>query len=234
MALTDNQLIEKLKERFDFPVEENYSVFLEAFTHRSYRNENNLDYDNERLEFLGDAILELLVGEFLFKNFPEAREGRLSKIKSAVVNTASLSNIARRLDFDQYLRLGLGEEKANRGLRRERADVVESFTAALYLTVGLQETRQFIMPYLEDEVERYLSEGSRNFKGRLLEAVQQRWDDPPTYHVKSVKGPEHAPRYNVVVKVNGEVYADGSGANKKEAEQEAARRALKQFEPDES
>ncbi len=234
MAISDEKLLRELDEQFGFPIEANSHLFLEAFTHSSFKNENNLDYDNERLEFLGDAILEHLVAEYLFKQFPEAREGRLSKIKSSVVNTVSLSRIAEKLNFGRLLRLGQGEEKASRGLEKEQADVVEAFTAAVYLATGLQQIREFIMPYLVKEVDRYLAEGSKNYKGRLLEAAQKVVGQHPTYRVESVSGPEHDPHYSVSTSIDGEVYGHGEGKNKKEAEQSAAREALKKFDVNES
>ncbi len=232
MTDEDNDLLTALKDRFDLPVEDNPDDFLEALTHSSYRNENDLDYDNERLEFLGDAILELIAGEFIFLKFGQAQEGRLSKIKSAVVNTNSLYEIALKLNLRPLLRLGVGEQKAQRGLQRELADAVEALTAAVYLTSGLEITKQFILPYLKQQVTRYLEEGSKNYKGRLLEAVQRTWNQYPTYQVETVSGPEHAPKYRVNVQINDEIFGRGTGTNKKDAEQSAAQQALESLQVD--
>lgn len=228
-ANLDRELLERLKDEFDLPVYEAAESYLAAFTHRSYANENNLPYDNERLEFLGDAVLEFISCEYLYKNFPEKREGRLSQIKSAAVNTRALARIARQLGLDRFLRLGRGEAQAERGNERELADVLEAFVAAIYLSTNIAVTKEFILSHLVEGVEIYLQEGSKNYKGLLLEYVQQRENLYPVYHVESVTGPHHAPCHEVAVKIGDKVYGRGEGANKKEAEQVAAGEALKKL-----
>lgn len=220
-------MLSALRREFDLPVENAPDSFIAAFTHRSYANEAQLSYDNERLEFLGDSVLEFLACEWLYLEFPEAREGRLSRIKSSVVNTGALSRLAHQLNLDEFLRLGCGEAQADRGVEKELADAFEAFVAAVYLAVGYERTREFVMPHLEIEIERFLSEGSHNYKGQLLEYVQERENDPPVYTVEDVEGPAHSPLHTVSVKINNEKYARGRGTSKKEAEQQAARRALK-------
>ncbi len=226
MYTDEDELLSALTAEFDLPVENASDAFIAAFTHRSYANEAQLDYDNERLEFLGDAVLEFLVCEWLYQEFPDHREGRLSRIKSSVVNTGALSRLAHQLNLKQFLRLGRGEAQAERGVEKELADAFEAFVAAVYLAVGFEKAREFIMPHMEIEIERYLSEGNKNYKGQLLEYVQERENTPPDYTVENVEGPAHSPLHTVAVEIKGEKYARGRGTSKKEAEQQAARRAL--------
>jgi ribonuclease-3 len=226
--LTDSeqQLLDKLADEFDLSCKQNKEHYLAAFTHRSFANENNLDYDNERLEFLGDAVLEFISCNYLYGRFSEEREGRLSQIKSAAVNTTALARIARKLNLDRFLRLGRGEAQAERGNERELADVLEAFIAAIFLTCGYETVQEFILPHLIEGVEIYLEEGSKNYKGLLLEYVQRCDNLHPVYEVVNVTGPHHAPSHEVAVKIAGDIYGRGEGANKKAAEQAAARDAL--------
>ncbi len=226
MYTDEAELLKAIKNEFELPVENAPDSFVAAFTHRSYANEADLSYDNERLEFLGDSVLEFLVCEWLYQNFPDAREGRLSRIKSSVVNTGALSRLAHQINLDQFLRLGRGEAQAERGVEKELADAFEAFVAAVYLAVGFEKARDFIMPHMEIEIERFLSEGSQNYKGQLLEYVQEKENVPPGYTVENVEGPAHSPLHTVAVEIKGEKYARGRGTSKKEAEQQAARRAL--------
>jgi len=229
MYTDEQELLAAIEEEFDLPVEKAPDSFVAAFTHRSYANEARLSYDNERLEFLGDAVLELLTCEWLYGEFPEAREGRMSRIKSSVVNTNALSRLGYQLNLDDFLRLGCGEARAERGVEKELADAFEAFVAAVYLAVGYKQTREFIMPHMEIEIERFLSEGSQNYKGQLLEYVQERENSPPVYVVENVEGPAHSPFHTVSVKIKGDKIARGRGTSKKEAEQQAARRALEEL-----
>jgi ribonuclease-3 len=226
MTPSNREFLEKLRETMDVPVQDNESWFLKAFTHRSYANEKELNYDNERLEFLGDTVLDLCVAEYLFREYPDDREGRLSKIKSAVVRADALSRMARELGLPGFIRLSKGESQVKRGRDKVVADTFEAFVGALYMSSGLEEVREFILPYVRRETERYLKEGGRNYKGQLLEFTQE-WDLPnPVYEVDEVMGPEHDPVHRVVAKVEGTVYGSGEGSTKKSAEQAAAQEAL--------
>jgi ribonuclease-3 len=226
MPSNDEKFIERLSESLDVQIEGNEPAFLKAFTHRSYANEADLQYDNERLEFLGDTVLDLCVAEFLFKEFPDKREGRLSKIKSAVVRTGSLSRMAKTIGLSKFIRLSKGESKVERGRDKVIADTFEAFIGALYRSSGLSSVKEFLLPLVRNEVDRYLEEGGRNFKGQLLEYAQERGMANPIYKVDSVEGPEHNPTHTITVSIGNEVYGTGQGSTKKEAEQHAAQEAL--------
>jgi ribonuclease-3 len=226
MPSNDDKFIERLSESLDVRIEGNETAFLKAFTHRSYANEADLQYDNERLEFLGDTVLDLCVAEFLFKEFPDEKEGRLSKIKSAVVRTGSLSRMAETLNLSEFIRLSKGESKVERGRDKVIADTFEAFIGALYRSSGLSSVREFLLPLVRKEVDRYFEEGGRNFKGQLLEYAQERGMANPIYKVDSVDGPEHDPTHTIAVSIGDKVYGTGQGSTKKEAEQHAAKEAL--------
>jgi ribonuclease-3 len=202
----------------------------QALTHRSRANEDEVEgSDNESLEFLGDAILGFLVAELLFREFPADDEGRKSKMKAALVSTASLARAADRLALGSYLRLGRGEEKT--GGRRKTAllaDGFEALVAAMYLDGGLEHVRAFIERELAgslDEVRRAEVVG-QDYKSALQERLQATSGALPVYQHLPPAGPDHRKRFEVDVLVNGEAVARGSGGSKKEAEQEAARVAL--------
>lgn len=230
MERFDRKLLESLKENFEFSIDDHDEIFIRSMTHRSFANERELDYDNERLEFLGDAVIDLIVCEYLFMEYGDRLEGELSEIKSAVVNTASLTRIARKLDLGNYLRLSKGEERVQRGRDKVIADTLEAFVGAIFVSWNLDRTKDFILPYFEDEIERFLEEGTRNYKGKLLEWTQDRGLDQPHYTVDNVEGPQHMPNHTVSVYVDGEHHGTGEGRTKKDAEQEAAREALEQLD----
>lgn len=229
MREEDRDLVDRFSEAFDLPVQENVRHFLAALTHRSYANERGLDYDNERLEFLGDAVLEMVVSEYLFRRFPEAPEGRLSKIKSAAVNTRALKRIASRLQLERYVRLSKGEARSSRGRAKVVADSLEALLGAVYLSAGGGTVREFLLPHLRREIDRYLEEGSRNYKGMLLEVVQELGRAHPDYVLEDVEGPQHDPVHVVTVRIGDEVYGRGRGGTKKEAEQAASEEALERL-----
>jgi ribonuclease-3 len=202
-----------------------------ALTHRSKAHEDPSGgvIDNESLEFLGDAVLGLVIADALCRTFPESTEGQKSKIKATLVSTASLAELAERLQLGDHMILGRGEEKT--GGRRKQAllaDTCEALIAAIYLDGGLEPARQFILRELGDAVE----EGGqphyfgRDHKSRLQEALQSLGRPLPTYRITSEVGPEHRKLFHVEVLVGSESVARGVGRTKKDAEQEAAREAL--------
>lgn len=227
MTQSESAFLESLREQYDVPIDGNEKWFLRAFTHRSYANEEGLDYDNERLEFLGDTVIDLIVAEYLLETYPTEREGRLSKIKSAVVRTRTLARIAERIGLDESIRLSKGESQVDRGRNKVVADILEAFIGALYTSTDLGTTRDYILPYMIDEIERYIEQGNQNFKGQLLEFTQERGLSNPDYRLEEVKGPEHDPIHCVNVTIDGSVYGSGEGSTKKDAEQDAAQEALR-------
>jgi ribonuclease III len=205
-----------------------------ALTHRSRAHEDASGgvADNESLEFLGDAVLGFVIAEMLFRDFPHYHEGQKSKAKSALVSTASLAALAERLGLGEHLLLGRGEEKT--GGRRKLAllaDACEALIAALYLDGGLDEARRFLLRELSDEIERIRTPGFlRDFKSRLQEYLQSRDEPLPEYAIAAETGPEHDKLFHVEVRVGDALLAEASGRTKKDAEQEAARRALARLE----
>lgn len=203
-----------------------------ALTHRSAAPDGaaaEIRADNEQLEYLGDAVLGMLVSEYLVATFPHWSEGQLSKSRARLVNAASLCTAARRLNLGEYLRLGKGEEKTG---GREKpallADAFEAVVAAIYLDAGLPTSREFVKRALLDAA--IDLEGSRlelsDHKSALQEFLQARGLPSPRYAVMREAGPDHRKTFWMQVDVPGLVNATGTGANKKEAEQSAAAQAL--------
>lgn len=199
----------------------------EALTHRSFAVENNLDYDNQRLEFLGDAVLELILSEDLFQRYPDADEGVLTRIRSALVREAALVRLARKLELNRFLRIGKGEQESGGNERVSTlADAFEAVLGAYYLEAGYAATRDFLVRLVGEEFPDpvALLQGI-NPKGELQEFSQSRWNEQPEYRVRSVAGPEHQPTYEVEVRLRGSS-AIGRASGRKAAESEAARKLL--------
>jgi ribonuclease-3 len=201
-----------------------------ALTHRSYVNEHpgeGLD-DNERLEFLGDAVIDLAVSHRLMERFPEASEGELSKMRAAVVDEPGLAGLARAVGLGPLLRLGRGEELTG---GREKpsllADAMEAVVAAVYLEGGLPAVLALVDRYLGAVFEQ-ASAGTldRDYKTQLQELAQSRFRLAPRYQVVAELGPDHAKRFEVEVELRGEVVGRATGRSKKDAEQAAARQAI--------
>jgi ribonuclease-3 len=199
-----------------------------AFTHRSFANETTESVDNnERLEFLGDSVLGVVVADWLFRNLPAKHEGDFSKIKSVVVSEDSLAMVARKLGIDQYLLIGKGEEySGGREKKALLADCLEALFAACYLDSGFEVARNFVMKYLEPQIQAVLKyDYHRDYKTSLQEYMQKRWRKCPTYTLVKKTGPEHDFTFFVEVKVNDLSFGPAQGRNKKEAEQNAAKLA---------
>jgi ribonuclease-3 len=210
-------------------------LLLQALTHSSRIPDRAADdsaEDNEKLEFLGDAILELLVSEDLVRAFPAWREGQLSKSRARLVNATALAGAAQRISLGLYLQLGRGEEKTGgRSKPAILADAYEAIIAAIYLDAGLEAARQFVRRTLVNgamavEAERL---GPTDHKSALQELLQSRGSVPGTYYIISETGPDHEKTFCVEVRIAGDVTAVGMGKTKKEAEQSAAVAALIQL-----
>ena len=215
----------------------NTSFLIEALTHKSYVNErrDSGQKDNERLEFLGDAVLSLVMSDYLARRYPELSEGALSKLKAKLVSEASLGNAARRLDLGARLKLGRGEELSNgRDKTSLLADALEAIIAAVYLDGGFEASRTFTLEALTDELHQIdvLQEkpGGDDYKTRFQEWCQKRYELLPRYVIVRETGPDHQKVFEVEVQVNDRVFGMGRGHSKKEAEQEAAQRALEEAE----
>jgi ribonuclease-3 len=210
------------------------ALLAEALTHRSHRRPASGDAlpDNERLEFLGDAVLGFVVSDLLCEMFPVFAEGKLSRIKANLVSATHLGRVAARLELGRYLRLGAGEEKT--GGRQKRAilaDAVEALVAAVYRDGGLEATRRFVEEFLVSDLEEGGHEplARADYKSALQEYLQGRRLPAARYHTAESRGPEHAKTFTIELWVGEQLLARGEGRSKKEAEQQAARRALEQL-----
>jgi ribonuclease-3 len=204
---------------------------LAALTHKSYVNEHRAEEglaDNERLEFLGDAVIDLAVSHRLMERFPTAREGELSKMRAAVVDEQGLSEMARALGLGELLRLGRGEElTGGRQKASLLADAMEAVIAAVYLGDGLDPVLRIVDRFLGEAFARAAAGTlDRDFKTQLQELAQSRMRATPRYRVVAEHGPDHSKTFEVETDVRGEVVGRGSGRSKKDAEQAAARLAL--------
>ena len=200
-----------------------------AFTHTSYANEHRLlnISHNERLEFLGDAVLQLIISEYLYTKYPKRPEGDLSKMRSMIVREESLAGFARDCQFDHFIKLGRGEEKSG-GRNRDTilGDLFEAFLGALLLDKGVEAVKSFLYQVMIPKVEAGDFERVTDYKTKLQELLQINGDVEITYQVVSETGPAHAKNFEVAVLINGRKSGQGQGRSKKLAEQEAAKNAF--------
>ena len=208
----------------------NKDLLVQAFCHRSYLNEKPDFYltNNERLEFLGDAVLELVVTEDIYQNYPEKPEGELTNWRAALVNSKFLGKLARDLDFNDFLLLSKGEAKE---LGKARlyilANTFEALIGAVYLDRGYKICQEFIKKHLMPKLPDILEKGAfRDAKSRFQEEAQERTGITPLYKVLEEWGPDHAKHFIIGVFLNEELVAKGDGSSKQEAEEEAAKNAL--------
>ena len=206
-----------------------------ALTHRSYRYENDgVDRDNQRLEFLGDAALGFVTAAYLHEHYPELREGDMTRIRSQVSSSKALYDTAAQIDLGQFLLLGRGEEQSG---GRERpsnlADAFEAVLGAAYLDGGTKAVERIFRKLIAEIICSGLpASESDNPKGALQEKVQAQWKTVPKYRVVSERGPSHARRYTAEVQIGEEAFGSGTGTTKRAAEMEAARVTLAQLERD--
>ncbi|MBI2852153.1 MAG: ribonuclease III [Chloroflexi bacterium] len=206
------------------------SLLEQSLIHSSYVNENPglARFSNERLEFLGDAVLGLIAAETLYRRSPALTEGQMTRLRAVLVRRETLARFAQAIRLGNYLYLGKGEE-AGGGRQRQAnlAGAFEALTAAVYLDRGLDVVRDFIFKFLKPELERAVSPAvAADYKSALQELIQASEQQTPSYHVKEVTGPEHDRVFTVEVSVGGRMLGSGSGKSKKTAEEEAARSAL--------
>jgi ribonuclease III len=211
----------------------NKSLLQRAVTHRSYVNESGKTAkDNERLEYLGDSVLALVVNEYLFKHFEDYQEGKLAKIKSAVVSESTLAKLARKIDLGEFILMGRGEDHSG---GRERpsilANTLEAVIGAIFLDSGLKVSRKFVLALIRDEIEIVNSPTSmRDPKTALQEYVQKKYKDRPVYEVVAERGPDHRKEFTVRLVINGREIVTGEGPSKRKAEMNAARISLQKIE----
>lgn len=203
-------------------------MLKKALTHTSYASEKALDYDNQRLEFLGDAVIELVVSDFLFNKFKEKSEGELTAIRSSIVQRPALADAARSITLQNYIFLGKGEKESN-GSNRDSTlcDAFEAVMGAIYLDGGLEEVKRVFLQITGRIIEKVSTATfNPNPKGLLQEMLQKERGIKPVYIIKDVTGPEHVPVFTVEVYIGKDKVSEGKGNNKKQAEVEAATIAL--------
>ncbi len=208
----------------------NRDFLIQAFCHRSYLNENPdfyLDH-NERLEFLGDAVLELVVTEYLYKQYPKKAEGELTNWRASLVNAKILAEVAGELDFNEFLLLSRGETKEIGKARQYiLANTFESLVGSIYLDSGYTTCEDFIKKYLIVKLPEIVEKGLfRDSKSRFQEEAQERAGITPTYRVLKESGPDHAKLFVIGVFLDRDLIAEGEGSSKQEAEEAAAKNAL--------
>ena len=217
----------KLQRLLDLPFRQPH-LCEEALTHKSFAAEHHLDYDNQRLEFLGDAVVQIILTRYLFDRYPDLQEGDLTKIRSALANQDSLAAMAREISLGGFLLMGKGEKELN-GQDRDStlSDLFEAFLAAVYLDFGLEKATGFFLGILEkehpDPIELL---HDLNPKGALQEYTQKYSGGMPVYKTVSVTGPDHALRYTVELSLHGRTVSSAVAGSRKTAEREAARIAL--------
>jgi len=209
----------------------NENLLKQAFVHRSYLNENpafELRH-NERLEYLGDAVLELIVTEYLFKNYPDLTEGEMTNLRAALVNSQMLSQVADRLGLNDFLYLSKGEAKEiGRGRQYILANTLEAFMGAFYLDQSYKAVENFIYNNLIPELKNIIDKKLwRDHKSLFQEAAQERVSITPGYEVLKESGPDHDKKFVIGVYLGKELVAQGEGSSKNEAQQQAAENALK-------
>lgn len=227
----DTQLTTELKERYGI-VFHDVNLLEQAFTHSSYVNEHRYLKlsDNERLEFLGDAVLELIVSQYLYRQFPALPEGKLTKMRAAIVCEDSLSKFAKECHFDRYILLGKGEE--NSGGRQRPAllcDLFEAFLGALFLDQQVAVAKKFIAEVIFPKIDAGAFSHEMDHKTHLQEVLQRQGDVTIEYRLVNEEGPAHDQIFSVEVYVDTQLIGRGQGKSKKLAEQDAAEKALQNY-----
>ncbi len=218
--------MDKIEESIGY-IFKDKNLLKKAMTHTSYAYENKVD-SNEKLEFLGDSILEFISSKYLFKNYPKLQEGEMTKVRAAVVCEKSLYKIATLHNFSDFLYLGKSEKKTG-GEKRPAilADSVEAVIAAIFLDGGISQAEKFIIDNLKDEIEIATKHvGDRDYKTVLQEKLQEHGEVKIEYKITQEKGPDHDKHFEAQVSCNGKLLASGEGKSKKEAHMEAAKKAL--------
>lgn len=227
--------LQRLQDRLGYQFGDR-RILLQALTHTSYGHEFLQEHpialrDNERLEFLGDAVLDVVISDLLLEHFPESNEGQLSKMRAAIVCERTLAEITRQVQLGPCLRLGRGEEQTG---GREKPSILSSAFEALIAAIYLDGGFHAVYPVVRHLFAPFFSEDQNlvsfhDHKTQLQELVQAKWKVTPSYHHRGAKGPDHAKVFEVEVKMKGEILARATGSSKKEAEQNAARAAIENF-----
>ncbi len=217
------QDLSKLEDTIEYHFR-NKQLIIEALTHKSYKK----PYNNERLEFLGDAVLDLIVGEYLYKLFPNKDEGTLSKIRASLVNEGGFTKLAKALNLGDYLFLSTAEEN-NKGRSKKSllSNAFEALMGAIYLEAGLEKTREIAIKLLEENYPTIdLDTLCKDYKTTLQELTQAEYGTTPTYTLIGSSGPDHDKVFEIAIFLNGKEISKAKGKSKKEAQQDAAKIAL--------
>ena len=224
--MANHTLLKELQQKIDYQFKDENLLFT-ALTHSSYANEHKLHkiHHNERLEFLGDAVLEVVSSDFLFKNFPDMAEGQMSKKRASLVCEPTLAYCARQIGLGKYLMLGKGEDMGG-GRNRDSilSDALEAVIGSIYLDGGIEQAGSFIMTHVLNDIEHKAM--FQDSKTILQELLQKDHKDPITYEVVDMTGPEHNRMFVMQVKLGDRVIGKGSGRTKQAAGQEAAYHAI--------
>ena len=220
--MANHTLLKELQQKIDYQFKDENLLFT-ALTHSSYANEHKLHkiHHNERLEFLGDAVLEVVSSDFLFKNFPDMAEGQMSKKRASLVCEPTLAYCARQIGLGKYLMLGKGEDM---GGGRNRDSILSAVIGSIYLDGGIEQAGSFIMTHVLNDIEHKAM--FQDSKTILQELLQKDHKDPITYEVVDMTGPEHNRMFVMQVKLGDRVIGKGSGRTKQAAGQEAAYHAI--------
>lgn len=224
--MANHTLLKELQQKIEYEFKDENLLFT-ALTHSSYANEHKLHkiHHNERLEFLGDAVLEIISSDFLFKNFPDMAEGQMSKKRASLVCEPTLAYCARQIGLGKYLMLGKGEDMGG-GRNRDSilSDALEAVIGSIYLDGGIENASRFIMANVLNDIEHKAM--FQDSKTILQELLQKDHKDPITYEVVDMTGPEHNRMFEMQVKLGDKVIGRGSGRTKQAAGQEAAYHAI--------
>lgn len=220
-------LTDKLEQRIGYHYKDN-SILIEALTHSSFGNEVKKNgKNNERLEFLGDSVLSIIVSEHLFKNYRSLPEGELTKLRASIVCEVSLHKFAMSIKLGEYLLLGKGEENSG---GRDRpsilADAFEAVIASIYLDGGFEEARKFVMQFVPEKIDVIKQKSFSDYKTALQEIIQKNKEEKVEYVLEDEHGPDHDKSFSVIIKLNSNIIGRGIGKSKKQAEQMAAKEAL--------
>lgn len=218
--------MQKVEESIGYTFQDK-SLLKKALTHTSYAYENKLE-SNEKLEFLGDSILEFISSKYLYENYPKLKEGEMTKVRATVVCEKSLYKIAKLHNFSDFLYLGKSEKKTGgEGRPAILADSVEAVIAAIYLDGGIEEAEKFIIENLKEEIKLATKHvGDRDYKTVLQEKLQEHGEVKIEYEITKEEGPDHNKEFEAQVSCNGKILAKGKGKSKKEAHMSAAQKAL--------
>ncbi len=203
-----------------------------ALLHKSYVNEVNEKKlpDNERLEFLGDAVLELVATEYLYQKYPEETEGWLTVMRSCIVERRNCAKIAKHLGLEEYIFVGKGERNSHSSIRRSiLANTFEALVAAVYLDGGMKVVRKFVLSMIDKYTPNIETQAYDNYKAELQNFSQKKFNKIPQYRLISETGPDHAKTFNISASIGEKDYGKGKGRTKKSAQQQAAKAALKKL-----